>query len=228
MKIRTPFTRARVRTHFTYHFWIYIVIAAASVFFWNMIYAMTEPRSPEDKRIDLYIQAAMVSDERAKSFLDPIWHETVPEMETVSTVFMLSSADEYAKTQLYVYIFAREGDIYLLSTADFKSYAAQGAFLDLTPFIESGKLNVEGLDLAGGRLAITDENGLPVEGKKQYGIPAYALSGFAGNLGVNTGDMVLSVTVYNGNEENVIKFLNALIGATRQQENTTEETDAEL
>lgn len=215
MKMKTPLTKDRLRTHFAYHFWKYLLAIAASIFGWNLLYTTTAYRSPENLRIDLYIQNSAVSEESAAAFIAPIWESAVPDMETVSTVMLTSAQDYYSNMQLSVYIMAGEGDIYMLSSSDFKSYASQGVFMDLQPMIDDGRLNVDGIDLAAGFVALVNDEGVPVGEKALYGIPAASLSGLQTGLGLDPRDMVLGVTTYNGNEENVIKFLNGLIVAGR-------------
>ena len=216
MKIKTPLDGASQKTHFAYHFWIYILIIAASVFGWNLLYTMTAYRSPENKRIDLYIQSNTVSQESAEAFLKPIWESTVPEMEAVDSVILASNAqDYYSSMQLTVYIMAQEGDIYLMNSADFKTYASQGVFIDLQPYIDAGRIDVSDIDLSAGFVAPLDEEGLPESERRLFGIPIYSLYGYADGLGLDNRDMILGVTAFSGNEENVIAFLNGFLAAGR-------------
>ncbi len=218
MKIKTPINRKKIRTHITYNFWKYILVIAAAVFGWDLLYSMTAYKSPEDKRIDLYIQSPLVTEQRAEAFFQPIWEERVPDMEVVDAVMLTSSTqDYYGSMQLTVYIMAQEGDIYMLSSSDFKSFASQGVFLDLQPAIDEGKLHTEGLDLSAGYVALIDDNGLPTGERQLFGIPAASLGGLAEGLGLDNRDMVLSVTAFSGNEENVIRFLDGLIAAGKVQ-----------
>lgn len=218
MKIKTPVTRKKIRTHITYNFWKYILVIAAAIFGWDLLYSMTAYRSPADKRIDVYIQSPLVTEQRAEAFFQPIWEERVPDMEVVDSVILTSSTqDYYGSMQLTVYIMAQEGDIYLLSSSDFKTFASQGVFLDLQPAIDEGKLHVEGLDLSAGYVALVDDNGLPTGERQLFGIPASALGGIAEGLGMDTRDVVISVTSFSGNEENVLRFLDGMIQAGRAQ-----------
>ena len=218
MKIKTPITRKTIRTHITYNFWKYILVIAAAVFGWDLLYAMTAYKSPEDKRIDIYIQSPLVTEQRAEAFFQPIWEERVPDMEVIDSVILASSTqDYYGNMQLTVYIMAKEGDIYMMSSADFKSFASQGIFLNLQPAIDEGLLHVDNLDLSAGYVALVDENGLPTGDRQLFGIPAASLGGLAEGLGMDTRDMVISVTSYNGNDENVISFLDGLIEAGNKQ-----------
>jgi len=216
MRIKTPLTKKSLRTHFTYNWWKYLAAVLASVFAWDLLYTTTAYRSPENLRVDLYIQTATVTEQSAADFLKPIWDEYVPDMETVNAVLLSPTSQEYyGSMQLSIYIMAGEGDLYLLSSSDFKNYASQGAFLDLQPFIDDGRLNVEGIDLSAGYVALVDENGVPVGERKLYGIPLYELYGYVEGMGLDNRNLVVGMTTYNGNEENVISFLNGFIQAGR-------------
>ena len=216
MKISTPITRAKLRTHITYYFWAYLLILAGSVFGWNLLYTVTAYKSPEDKRIDIYMQSPYVSTEAAQAFVKPVWDACVPDIETVETLMLSGDTqDYYSGMQLTVYLMSQEGDLYLLTSSTFKSYASQGFFLDLSPFVEDGRLHVEGIDLSAGYVALTDDNGLPTGERKLFGIPLYSLYGYMDGMGLDNRDMILGVTVFNGNEENVIRFLDGFLQAGR-------------
>lgn len=220
MKIKTPLEKKRLRTHFAYNSWKYLTVVLASIFGWNLIYTMTAYRSPEHLRVDLYIQSATADNETVDAFLKPVWDECIPDMETVSAVLLTTSTSEdaYATMQLSVYIMAGEGDIYILSTEDFKNYASQGAFIDLTTYVENGMLNLDGIDVSAGYVATVDDEGVPTGEKQFFGIPAYTLDGFKSGMNVNNNDLVIGVTAFSNNEENVIKFLDGFIDATRATE----------
>ncbi len=217
MKIKTPLEKKTLRTHLTYNSWKYLVVVLASIFGWNLIYTMTAYRSPENLRVDLYIQSATATNESVDAFMKPIWDEYIPDMETVTSVLLTSttSDDVYANMQLSVYIMAGEGDIYILTSEDFKNYASQGAFIDLTTYVENGMLNLEGIDTAAGYVATVDDEGIPTGEKQFFGIPAYTLDSFKSGMNVYNNDLVIAVTSFSNNEENVIKFLNGLIDAGR-------------
>ena len=218
MKGKTRVTRKKSRAHITYDVWKYSLVIAAAIFGWDLLYSMTAYRSPADKRIDVYIQSPLVTEQRAEAFFQPIWEERVPDMEVVDSVILTSSTqDYYGSMQLTVYIMAQGGDVYLLSSSDFKTFASQGVFLDLQPAIDEGKLHVEGLDLSAGYVALVDDNGLPTGERQLFGIPASALGGIAEGLGMDTRDVVISVTSFSGNEENVLRFLDGMIQAGRVQ-----------
>jgi len=222
VKLRTRITGQDLRNHLRYFGWVYVLIVALSFGLWNMVYTQTAYRPPQDKRIDVYIQSSSADQEMVNAYLLPIWQAAVPEEELVQAVLMMGSGGEndyYANIQLMTYIAAAEGDIYMLSTADFKRLAAQGAFVSLDEVIRQGKIQVQELSLASGQVQMVESNPegelAPVGGVEQYGIPARELYRFATELAIDNRDMVLAVAANSGNEEDTITFLNALIQHSR-------------
>jgi len=88
----------------------------------------------------------------------------------------------------------------------------------LTPFVESGALNIDGIDTSAGYVATVDDEGRPTGETQFFGIPAKSLTGFRTGMNVYHDDLVIGVTSFNHNEENVIKFLNGLLEAVRPSE----------
>lgn len=222
MKLRTKLTKGDLRTHLLYFGWVYVLIAVLSFGLWNLIYAQTAYRPPQDARIDVYIQSSTADQDTVNAFLEPIWKASVPEEELVNAVLLMGAGgdnDYYANIQLVTYIAAAEGDIYMLSSADFKRLAAQGAFVALDEAIEQGIIDAGDLPLNSGKVQLLESNDkgdlVPVGGMQQFGIPARDLYRFATDLAIDNRDMVLAVAANSGNEEDTITFLNALIQATR-------------
>ena len=89
-------------------------------------------------------------------------------------------------------------------------------FLDLSDPVADGSLNVDGLDLSAGYVALIDDNGLPAKERSFFGIPASSMKGLSEAMGLDTSDLIIGVTVFNGNQENVIAFLNGLLQSGRK------------
>ena len=212
MAISTPITKDRLKNHFIYHAWKYLLVAVFGVFGWSLIYQTTAYRSPENMRVDVYVKSSSATSENILSYVDEIWKNVTPEVETVTGVELLNtgSDDYYSTMQLTTYIYAGEGDIYILPTEDFKSFASAGAFLPLEEYVQSGEIDVSGLDITSGYVAIADEDSGVYE-TKLYGIPLYELYGFMDGMNLDNRDCVLAVLVTNGNTENVIPFANAML-----------------
>ncbi len=231
MRLKTPVNQETIKHHITYSSWKYILMAVLVVMGWSLIYTTTAYRSPQNKRIDVYIQSNIGSQEVIDAFLEPVWKNAVPEMETVSSV-ILSTMDEYTTTmQMMAYMAAGEADIYFLNEQYFKSYAGQGGFLPLEDLVADGQLNVSDIDLTKGYVAYVeeyDENDLPVKTSQHlYGIPLESFYGFMNGMQIDNRDMYAVITVNNQNDDNVIPFFNALLEAGRgeQEDWMTEKTE---
>ena len=222
MKLKTRLDKQTIKNHLHYSLWKYILLIVVSVFAWDLIYAYTAYRSPQEKRIDIYVQSASAEQEKTEAFFEVIRQKAVPDMELVSTVLLMGTAqtDIYAAQQLTTYIMANEGDIYFLTGSDFKRFAGQGVFLELEELVQNGRLEVRDMDLSSGYVAIQSfddktEAMVPVSQQHLYGIPASGLYGLMTELGIDNRDLYLCVTIFNQNDENVLEFLNALIQTAR-------------
>ena len=200
--MKTPINAETLRHHFTYSWWKYVVVLVAGIFLVNLIFTVTTPRIPEDKRVDFYIYGLSDS-ESLNAYMEKIRSEEMPDMEIMTSLTMFPN-DAYGPMQLMTYMSAQEGDVFLLTRDEFLSYASSGAFLPLEDDEElMGIFNEAGIDLRRGwrTLADSDETHL-------YGIPADMLPGLNALCYADNG--FLTVTVYNGNQENVMKFLRIL------------------
>ena len=217
MRIKTPINRETMKNHMTYGLWKYALMAVCVIMGWSLIYTTTAYRSPQDKRIDVYIQSNTASSEMVTSFLESVWKETVPEMETVNGVVM-SQIDDYTTTmQLMTYMAAGEADTYFLTEQYFKTYASQGSFMALDELVESGQVDACGADLTKGYVAYVeeyDDQDRPVKTSRSlFGIPLDSFYGFMGGMQLDNRGMFAVITVNNQNDENVIPFFSALLQA---------------
>lgn len=219
MRIKTPINRETLKNHMTYSTWKYVLMVVCVILGWSLIYTTTAYRSPQDKRVDVYIQSNTASQDMLDAFLQPIWKETVPEMETVSGVLMTIIDDYTTNMQLMTYMAAGEGDIYFLNEQYFKSMASQGSFLELEDLVADGTLQVDDVDLTKGYVAYVeeyDDDGRPVSTSRHlYGIPLDSFYGFMNGMQVDNRGMYAAIIVNNQNDENVIPFFNALLQAGR-------------
>ena len=219
MKLETKLTKGSIKDHFSYSLWKYVVAAVLAFFAVDMFYIQTAYHPPEHLRIDVYVRSATATQDSVNAFLEPVWKSTVPEMETVESVVMLplGENDYMAQVQLLTYLAAHQGDIYMLSAADFKQFAAQGAFIPLETLVAEGEIDTDGIDVTKGYVTLvgSDEAGNDVlMGSHLFGIPTDSLAGFT-SCGIDNGNMFLSITQSNENDENVIPFFSALIEAAK-------------
>ena len=217
MRIKTPVNRETLKHHLNYGLWKYALMAACVILGWSLIYTTTAYRSPQEKRIDVYMMSNTASSEPIDKFLEPVWKETVPEMEIVSGVVM-SVLDDYTTTmQLMTYMAAGEVDIFFINEQYFKTYASQGYFVELEGMVESGQIDACGADLSKGYVAYVeeydDQNRAVKTSRHLYGIPLDSFYGFMGGMQLDNRGLYAVITVNNQNDENVIPFFSALLKA---------------
>lgn len=201
-----PITKERIRNHFHYFWWQYLVLVIAGIFGWNLLYTTTHYRSPEHLKVELYYQGPSTNDTAAKgsALLEEIWPELFPDMEEVD--FNIVGTDEmYGDMQLMVWMAAGQGDVYLLTKPSFSTYANGSTLLDLQPYVDDGTLNVEGIDLRSG-IATDPETGM----KGLFGIPADALEGLWEYDMEPTGKFIC-LPLASGNIENALILLDYLL-----------------
>ena len=205
MSLHMPITKRKIRNHFQYAVWMYLVLAALALFGWNLLYTTTRYRPPENMQVEFLAQTTGDSQDLLTELADQIHADIMPEMESVIATAVTISDDYYGDMQLTVWISAAQGDIYLLTKEYFENFASSGAFMDLQSLVDGGQLDVSGIDLSNGYVKDSDTG---VTGL--YGIPADALTGFSDYL-VATEDRVLCILYNNGNDEYSIMFLNYLL-----------------
>ena len=200
--MKTPVNARTLKNHFTYSWWKYLLTLIAGIFLVNLIFTVTAPRIPEDKRVDFYISG--LADENAvNAYMEEIRTREMPDQESMSCV-ILTGDETYGAMQLATYMAAQEGDLYLLPRDDFLSYASGGAFLPLEENAELMAIfNQAGVDLRRGWRTLPDSDETHL-----YGIPADVLPGLNTMCYAENG--FLAVLAFSRNDENVLKFLQCL------------------
>jgi hypothetical protein len=207
MSIKTPLDPKRIKNHFAYGYWKYLILIVVAVAGWNLIYQTTQYRPPEDKRIDFYVASNTMDSDAIQVWLDDARAKAFPDLELMEAYSVMAGTDDpYAQMQLSTFIMAGEGDVYLLDEERFKSYASQGAMAPLENYVADGSLNVNGLDVSGGNVTVSDTGE-----RHLMGIPTDSLFGLANHFGIDCRNMVLCVMVRSGNENNAVKFIDYLI-----------------
>ena len=212
--MKTPLTAKRIRQHFTYSWWKYALLLALVLLGWNMTFSVTAYRSPADKKVDVYVYGVGEQDS-FDELLNQLHQELLPDMEEVSSVFMVPD-ETYGSVQLTTYLYAGEGDLYILPKDFFQSYSAEGVFIELENDEELMALCEEaGIDLTRGwrRNSETGERHL-------YGIPIDNLPGLANYMSVSSGTC-MGVMITGGNLDNTVILMKGLIRACMASEEAT-------
>ncbi|MBQ6857800.1 MAG: hypothetical protein IJO02_00065 [Clostridia bacterium] len=201
-------TKKWMKNHWHYSWWKYMLLTMISIMGVNILFTTTAYRPPEEKKIELYICSSFNDSMTMHESLWPIFSAENPDQEELTIMNInLSSGDMYAAMQFSTYAAAQQGDVCMLPMSEVKKLSAESpsdAFVDLTPYIESGELDVRGIDLTETTLP------KPEGGQGIYGIPADSLYGLM-QYGTDPADGVLCAMVYSGNDEHAVAMIDLLI-----------------
>lgn len=207
-------TRKWLKNHLTYSWWKYLVLVVACVMGVDMLFAMTAYRVPEDKKVEVYILNDYIQAQALEETLWPPFAEAYPDQEQLTVLNInLAGGDIYAAMQFSAYAAAQQGDVCLMPVSEVEKLAADGAqyaFLELTPYVESGLIDTEGIDLTPGRMSTSDGT----EGL--YAIPADTLYGLLA-YGNDPADSMLCILDYSGNNEHAAAVLGMIIDLGRAE-----------
>ena len=200
--MKTPVTSKSLRQHFTYNWWVYLLIALLAFGLVDLLYTVTAYRSPRDKTIGFYVYG-YVNDTGMSAYMNNVRETEMSDMEEMTPV-MLAMDDTYGPMQLMTYLSAGEGDIYMLPREQFLNYSMGGSMVPLENDAELMALfDAAGVNLQSGwrKETETGENHL-------YGIPQDKLPGLIQYAYAQDGFLCVPLT--GGNQENAMKFLRIL------------------
>ena len=201
-------TRKWLKNHVFYSWWKYLLLTAACVFCVDMLFSMTEYRPPEEKKVEIYILNDYVDAAAVREELSPVFFERCPEQEELTVLSInIGSDDMYARMQFTTYAAARQGDVYMMPVSEFKNLTAEEyeAFVDLTPYLESGVIDIRNIDIS--RYRIENEDGT----QSVYAIPSDTLYGLT-QYGNDPAGSLLCLTAFGENVDHAAQALNLMIG----------------
>lgn len=201
----------KVKNHFAYSFWIYVLIVILSIVFWDLLYTATKYKPPEDKIVELYIADNPLFDEKGfETQKKYITEQLLSDMEEVSIFKLIGQGtDDYmSNMQINTFILAGQGDVYIMSKERFQSYASSGAFLALDEYIHKNAIIKNNYDYKRGLISYTDSDN--VKHSAIYGISlrnSIALKKY----GIDIENSYIAILYNNANNTNSVKLLNYLI-----------------
>lgn len=199
LKVRV--TRQALKHHFEYRGWAYVLLPILMIVSWNLIYTLTAYRPPEDKVLSLYLTGSYVESEKMEALETEVMAQ-FPQMEAGDFMnIQIEDANDIANNQRFTtYMYAAQGDVYILHRQQFELYAPGGAFLPLDGLIDTT------IDLSATTLAAEDDDQPHV-----YGVPADSLYGFMEKEGYDNRDMVIVVMAYTTNPDESVKLVQWLV-----------------
>ena len=199
--MNTPVNSRSLKQHFTYSWWKYLLVLLAGYFLVDLLFTVTTPRVPEEKKVDFYVYG-YADIEKLSAYMENVRKEKMPAMEQMQAVQMVPD-DTYGQMQLVTYLSAGEGDLYLLPREQFLSLSSDGTFYPLETDQELMDFFTSiGADLKRGWR--TDNEG---ETHLQ-GISASFLPGLSSYCVAEDG--FLCVIPHGGNVDNTLLFLQIL------------------
>lgn len=201
-------TRKRLKNHFVYGWWKYLLAVVLCVMGVDLIFSMTAYRPPEDKKIELYMCNGYANTELLREELWPVLVERYPQQEELTVLNIdLTSGDIYAPMQFSTYIAAQQGDVCLLPRSEVEKLTADGAdsaFVELTPYLENGVIDASGVELEAGMYrSEAGETGL-------YAIPTDSLYGLL-DYGCDPAGGMLCIMAFSGNQDTAAGVVGMLL-----------------
>lgn len=201
---RVQLNKERFKNHIQYDWWKYIAGICITLFMWSMISTITEPRTPDDKLIEIFLVGDYMLDESSESISNDILEDFPNLLEVNVSNIPLgvdTEMDYVGRQKLMVMLGSQTGDIYIFDKDEFKQIAEQGAFLPLDDFIEENKDLINSEDLVKHKeKGIEDETGKEVEMEPHYyGIPMEDVKLFK-DSGFDVSDKLVGIMAYSKNK----------------------------
>ena len=246
---RTKYSKEYLKNHFFYSRWVYLVVVLVALGAAEITFTVTRYHAPNARRVDIellggYADLSNTADaEKALLAAGQAYERSRDEANGVDTSASdyevplqevgiyninysgtVSDNDDYYAGQKYmVMLAAQEGDIYIVTREMLESLVDECGIAPLDPFIESGLLSTEGVDLDDVTFdeAPYNEGDEPSGKRYIYALPAYSLVGLARNCSYPVSGRYIVIMAYSQNQDTaaaVVRELFTLYGGEVQAE----------
>lgn len=198
----TPVNKSTLKHHFTYYWWLYLLIAVLSVLCISLLYTMTAYRVPNEKKIHLIVYGLLDYD-RMDGYMESVRSHDLPDMEKMDSEQVLPD-DVNGLSTLSTRVYASEGDIYVLPMDTFSDYAEAGILMPLENDRELNEILGDQADTTRGWRSLRNSDGE----SHLFGIPLDQLPGLSPYLFANRG--FICVAYGSTNPDNTLKFFRIL------------------
>ena len=245
----TKYSREYLKNHFFYSKRLYLAVIIIAVALAEVGFTMTRYQAPDARLVDIQLiggyantleveemtaalleagQAYELERDRAAGVDVESPEYEIPLQEVgIYNINYTGDAnneeDYYAGQKYMVMLAAQEGDIYVVSYDMMVQLVTDGGVAPLDPFIESGILSTEGVDLETVTFdePVLYEEDEPTGNRYVYALPAAELTGLRKELGYPVADKYLVIMAYSDNQDTsaaVIRALFDLYGEEAVQE----------
>ena len=212
MAVNTKITGYRLKQHWYYNSWKYMLIVLITAFSWNLIYSVTRYRPPAEKRLYIYMVSSIADADKSNEYLENFRKEYIPETEEVYA-YTLMEDESTLVYQMATFTAAGEGDFYILPRDIFENYTGIGAFVDLSEYIAGGELRLGDLDVSDGYLSykneLDDETFETVSG--QFAIPLRNFYGLMDEMNLDNRELYLCLSISCKNTDGALALMNYLV-----------------
>lgn len=206
-------SKKRMQMHLHYYSWRYVVLLVVALFAANMLFTVTRPDTPADKRVDIIIIPSQSTGDNTDAWSNAILR-TLPadQLEVNVTMTPIIQGNESTIYQLIAArLSAGEGNIWVMPRDMFLSYAQTGAWQSLDGMLDKFNLP-KGADISTCRVAVQPDENTAAE-EHVCGIPLDQCLGLA-ELIIPT-DMVLAIPSFaTVNIDNAIASANWMLSRT--------------
>ena len=206
-------TKKRLKNHWAYSWWKYALAAAVSAMLVSVVFAVTEYRPPDDKKVEFYVLNSYMDTETMQADFWPQLQAKKPGQEklTVININLTDSSNIYAPMQFSTYVAAQQGDLFLISRDELLKITADGAdeaLVELTDYLESGAIDAQDIDLVNGMLDRGDGT------TAVYAIPADTLTGLS-QYGNDPKNSLLCIPMYSKNADSAAALIELMLEKLR-------------
>ena len=220
-------TKKRLKNHFAYSWWKYALAAVLSVMGVSLVFSATRYEPPADRQLTVYVLNDYTDAETMQADLWARIKEAHPEQEAlfVQNIDLTDSSNIYAPMQFSTYVAAQQGDVFLIPYDEMLKIVAdspEDALVDLTAYIESGVIDVSGLDLSACTMKKLDgTTGI-------YAVPADQLYGLRTAYYNDAKGSVLCIPIYSQNQDTAAEAIRILmeLGKGEKPAEQTEKAEA--
>lgn len=208
-------TRDRLRNHFHYSKWSYILVIGLMMAIWSFTFSATAPETPREYKVDVYILSYASGD--LEGWEQQILESLPPDQQEIN--FLTYSLADVSGGQtmeiLSAWMAAQQGDIFFMPKDIYMSLAQSGAFLVLDKPLTEGEPAFidtvpvpEGFDTETLRVEyeVYNEEGTASLSDGICGVPLDGAEGLL-DLYVVPEGMVASVTAYSVNQQNALSVI---------------------
>ncbi|MFY9593061.1 MAG: hypothetical protein WBI88_05830 [Caldicoprobacterales bacterium] len=201
-------SKERVRNHIQYDWWKYLAGILVTIFLWNIVTTITRPRTPADKKIEIFLVGDYVLDEFMETLTNDIMEDFPNLLEVNLSHIPLGEdieMDYVGRQKLMVMLGSQTGDLYAFSKEEFERIAEQGAFIPLDDFINENMDLIDHDKLEMHKATYFDGENEIIE-EYYYGIPMEGLKLFE-DSGYDVSDKIIGVMAFSKNQDNAFKVL---------------------